>query len=73
MNLFQFDIIQRKGDDNKCHAKAFWQNELVAEQSYECPTFNSMRLDMGGDHMWGPRGFQALDGRIRNFSYIKNK
>ena len=73
MNLFQFDIIQRKGDDNKCHARAFWRNELVAEQSYECPTFNSIRLDMGGDPNWGPRGFQALDGRIRNFSYIKNK
>ena len=72
MNLFQFDIIQRKGDDKKCHAKAFWQNELVAEQSYECPTFNSIRLDMGGD-AWGPHGLHSLDGQIRNFTYIINK
>ena len=72
MNLFQFDIIQRKGDDIKCHTKAFWQNELVAEQSYECPTFNSIRLDIGID-AWGPRGFQALDGQIRNFTYTINK
>ena len=55
-----------KVDDNKCYAKAFWQNEFVMGKNYDCPTFESgIGLYIAGD------AYYVLNGQIRNFSYIK--
>ena len=65
MILFQFDIIQRKVDGNKCNIKALWQNELVVEKSYVCPTYKS------GIGLYMVEDYNPLNGQVRNFSYIK--
>ena len=60
-------IIQTKdSQNNNCNVKAWWQNELVAENSKPCQTHDSdLVLYTTGD-------YTPLHGEIRSFSYIKN-
>ena len=64
-SLFQIDITQSKGVNNKCNAKGFWQNELVAEQNFDCPN------NISGLGLYIAGGYTPFNGQVRNFSYIK--
>ena len=65
MTLFKLEIIQKKGNGNQCNAKALWQDELVAEKSYDCPNYDSdIGLYIAGE-------YGTVNGQVRNFSYIK--
>ena len=60
-------IIQTKdSQSNNCNVKAWLQNELVAEISKPCRTYD-YDLDLYTTAKYTP-----LDGEIRRVSYIKN-
>ena len=60
-------IIQTKdSQSNNCDVKVWLQNELVAEISYPCRTYDSgLKLYTAGD-------YPPLHGQIRKFSFVRS-
>ena len=63
--MIKIDIKQNKGEGSQCDGKTWWQNELVAESSYTCRTYENVNLYIAG--IYG----LFLDGQVKNFSYVK--
>ena len=63
---FKIEISQRELGNNQCNMKGWWQNELVADETFTCKNYDSdLGLYIAGAYD------RVLNGEVRNFSYTE--